>query len=275
MVRYLENDTVYIINLNNMITLKESILKSTGIGKDTVLKDVYNNTLNWLNKNNRLFHLTKDEITIKPNKDGYYLKINRGVLGVSDLLINVLPPYHFSEIYNKNNRPINFIFREFRTEDMPGIVNYKIGFKGCIIKKDAIIDKLPKNCKYLFFYPEFINGRKIPCKLNGIIKNITVDKFICTDDQSLDWDHHNIKNMTVKNECIISFVDDFSRSIKQNMLKELIANNHLNLDKLYIRDYSSECKYEKIIYDEINKKISFQKVHDAGIIYQLDELQNI
>jgi len=158
---------------------------------------------------------------------------------------------------------------------MPAIVNDKIGFVGCVIPKDAIIDKLPKNCEYLFFYPEIMNGRKIPCKLNGIIKNITVDKFVCSDDQSLEWDPNNIKNMTVKNECIISFADDFSRRIKQNMLKELIKNNHLNLDKLYIRDWSSTCKYEKVVYDNIDKTIKFQKIRDVDLIYQLDDLKQI
>jgi len=76
---------------------------------------VYTNTLNWLNKNNFLLHLKKDEIIIKPNKDGYYLKIKSGVFGVLDFVIKLVPPYHFSEIYNKNNRPVNFLFREFRT----------------------------------------------------------------------------------------------------------------------------------------------------------------
>lgn len=70
--------------------------------------------------------------------------------------------------------------------------------------------------------------------------------------------------------------DAVLKDVYNNTLNWLNKNNlrHLNLDKLYIRDYSSVCKYEKIIYDEINKKISFQKVRDVEIIYQLDELKN-
>lgn len=251
-----------------MITLTESILKSTNAGQDVILKDVYNNTVKWLNESNNFYCLTKDEITIKPKYDGYYLKINCNGLNI---VINKRPPYHFSEVLNKNNQALNFLFREFHTDDMPAVVNDRICFGGCIIKIDAVINKLPKNCKYLIFYPAVINNRKIPCKLNGIIKDITVDKFICGDEYSLDWDAHNIKNITVKNECIISFVKKFSDSTKQNMLTDLIKNNHLNLDKLYIRDCSSECTYEKVIYDKHVKKIKFQKIRGMELIKPLND----
>lgn len=262
-----------------MKTLLESILSTSKVGARAVLEKVFNDTVAWLKTCNldRSFYyldIKKNEIDLEPKgHDSYKLTIKRPC---NKITFTGHPPYTYCEICNKNGKPLNIIYGFYSFDDddiMSDVVKDRIVFSGCKINSE--IKKLPKNCNYLIFESKpGIAGGQSHCKIINCIKDVKIEKLICKELAALDWRANNFRNITIKDECILSsllyntnnyfkYKEEYDKrgTNFQEELVTFIKNNHINTDKLYITDCSKfYVMFYKVIYDKPTETISFQEI---------------
>lgn len=274
-----------------MKTLAESILKTTGIGARTALKNekVYDNIIAWLQTchlDDDYYYLKIDEkdIDVEPaGADSYKLTLK---LHAHKLKVNGFP-YKFTEIININKKPINIELHWCKIDDMtyiPSVVADTLTFAGVQLQSE--ITKLPKNCKNLIFNTASgLMGGKVFCTIEKCIKNIKLENLICKAHTALDWAPDNFKNITVNGMCILTAPDklslgsylrnkdiynsgDQARNVEK-MLIEFIKNNFINTDLFYIIDDTHPFLFYKMHYDKKMETISYEEIEKDHKLHKI------